>query len=66
MCFLLSLELEDVAFVVFLVLVAARCLGFAPSAEPATMVDDGSAPTESVVTRVVERRKDDSMDGTDH
>ena len=55
--FLLSLELEDVAFVVFLVLVAARCLGFAPSAEPATMLDDGSAPTESVVTLVVERRR---------
>ena len=52
-----SKEHEDVAFVVFLLLVAARCLGIAPSVESATMLDDGSAPTVSVVTLVVERRR---------
>ena len=57
MCFCSVQEHEDVAFVVFLLLVAARCLGIAPSAESATMLDDGSAPTESVVTLVVERRR---------
>ena len=47
----------DVALVVFLRLfaVSARCLGFAPSAESAIMLDGESTPKASVVTQAVER-----------
>ena len=55
--FLASSDVRDVAFVVFLRLLAVstRCLGAAPSAESAIKLDGESVPTASVATQVVER-----------